>query len=221
MVQNRRAKGQARQERIVEATIQVISDRGLNKFRIADVAELAGISAGHLTYYFGTRTELLMAAIRWSEERYILVVRAELAEIRDPWTRLERLVERAAAEGPGDPGWRLWFEVWSAADGDPSVGRVYEELDARWRGAFADVIRYGHAQGVFADVDADRIARLISSVVDGLSFQLTFGSSGVSRGAVLEWSLQAARCFLASRVAEPVRHSTVEQRHPYPKAREY
>ncbi len=174
----------------------MISERGPDDVRMADVAERAGMSPGHLTYYYGTKSDLLMAAVRSSEDRYLNVVLAELRTIDDPWERLVRLVELAAAQAPGDPGWQLWFEVWSAADGAPSVADVHEELDRRWRDAIADVIRDGCRRGTFPEVDPELTSRLLSSVIDGLSFQLTCGAVGVDRERVVRWVMAGARIML-------------------------
>jgi AcrR family transcriptional regulator len=41
-----------RREALVRAAIDVIAERGLGGTRVADIAERAGISPGHVLYYF-------------------------------------------------------------------------------------------------------------------------------------------------------------------------
>ena len=156
------------------------------------------MSAGHVTYYFPAKADLLMRAIRRSEETLVAQVAQELMEIPDPWERLDRLVGLSAATSPGDPGWVLWFDVWSNAALDPDIARVHDELDRRWREILSDVIRYGCELGAFQAADPDETALLLSAVIDGLSIQLTLGSTGLVRGDLLRLCHTAARALLQS-----------------------
>jgi AcrR family transcriptional regulator len=191
-VTKRRAKGKVREDLLVGAAAQAIAERGLANVRVSDVAERAGMSPGHVTYYFPSKSDLLMRAIRQSEESLAVQVAEELQEIRDPWKRLERLIELSAPTGPGDLGWVLWFQVWSNAALDPDVARVHDELDARWRTILADVIRYGCERGAFETEDPEEAALLLSALIDGLSIQLTLASSGLTREELLRLCRTAA-----------------------------
>jgi AcrR family transcriptional regulator len=192
----RRAKGKAREELVIDAAAQAIAERGLANVRVSDVAERAGMSPGHVTYYFPSKSALLMRTIWQSEESLSELVAEKIQRISDPWKRLDALVELSAASGPGDQGWALWFEVWSNASFDPEVARVHDELDGRWREILSDVIRYGCERGAFETADPNETARLLSALVDGLSIQLTLGSAGISRGDLLHLCRTATRAHL-------------------------
>jgi AcrR family transcriptional regulator len=201
-VTKRRAKGQSREELVVGAAAQAITELGLSNVRLSDVAERAGMSPGHVTYYFPSKNDLLMRAIRLSEESLTAQVAQEIGKIRDPWKRLDRLINLSAASRPGDPGWVLWFQVWLTAAGDADVARVHDELDARWRAILADVIRYGCERGSFEAADPDAVAMILSALIDGLSIQLTLGSSSLNRTQLLRACSAAARLHLQPGVAE-------------------
>jgi AcrR family transcriptional regulator len=195
-VTERRAKGKAREELVIDAAAQAIAERGLANVRVSDVAERAGMSPGHVTYYFPSKSDLLMRAIRQSEESLSELVAEKIKAIPDPWKRLDALVELSAASGPGDQGWALWFEVWSNASFDQEVARVHDELDGRWREILSGVIRYGCERGAFETDDPDETARLLSAVIDGLSIQLTLRSSGLTRADLLRLCRAAAVAHL-------------------------
>lgn len=196
MVRKRRAKGQAREQKVIEAAVLAIAELGMDKVRMADVAERAGMSQGHVTYYFETKAELLMEAIRWSEERFHQLVMDQIQTVSDPWERLGQLFELTLADGPGDPSWLLWFEVWSYSGNDPTFAEIHEELEGWWRTTMAGVIRYGHAEGAFAGEDADEAARLFLALTDGLSIQLTLGAKNFDREAALAMCQRTARLLL-------------------------
>jgi AcrR family transcriptional regulator len=195
-VTKRRAKGQSREELVVGAAAQAIAELGLSNVRLTDIAERAGMTPGHITYYFTSKNDLLMRAIRLSEESLTAQVAEEIGRIRDPWKRLDRLISLSAASGPGDPGWVLWFQVWLSAANDVDVARVHDELDARWRAILVDVIRYGCECGAFEAADPEAVAQILSAIIDGLSIQLTLGSSTLNRAKLLRSCRAAARLHL-------------------------
>jgi AcrR family transcriptional regulator len=195
-VTKRRAKGQTREELVVGAAAQAIAELGLSNVRLTDIAERAGMTQGHVTYYFPSKNDLLMRAIRLSEESLTAQVADEIGRVRDPWKRLDRLITLSAADGPGDPGWVLWFQVWLTAANDVDVARVHDELDARWRAILVDVIRYGCERGAFTAADPEAVAQVLSATIDGLSIQLTLGSSTLNRTQLLRFCRDAARLHL-------------------------
>ena len=192
----RRGKGRDREGLLVEAAAELIAERGLAHVRVADVAERAGMTPGHVTYYFPTKSELLVRAIEASEDALLDELAASLSRVRDPWRRLVRLLELSAADGADDPGWVLWLQVWQESTLDALAREAQGRLDARWRGILANVLRYGAERGVFAVEDADAAALVLSSLVDGLSIQVTLG--GLDRAGMMRLLRQTAR-----RLVEP------------------
>jgi len=196
-VDTRRAKGLEREARIVAAAIEVIAERGLPYTRISDVAARAGMTPGHVTYYFPSKNDLLMRAIDQSEAGLVDELQAALHRIRDPWKRLDRLIELSVATGPGDPGWVLWFQVWLEGALDDGVARGHDEIGIRWRAILADALSYGMARGAFRPVDVDEVADVVSATIDGLSIQLTLGARGTSRAHLLALLQTTTRALLA------------------------
>lgn len=182
----RRSKGAERELSVVTAAAELIAEQGLAQLRMADVADRAGMSVGHVTYYFPSKTELLVRAIQQSEEQFQSEVRLALQRHDDAWARLTALVELAAASGPNDPGWLLWFEVWANAATDPELAEVQRQLDGWWRQQMTDVIAYGTAQGAFRSADPGRAVSILSALTDGLSVQLALGSDAVARTELID-----------------------------------
>jgi AcrR family transcriptional regulator len=190
----RRGKGREREELLVDAAAALIAEKGLAHVRVSDIAERAGMTPGHVTYYFPSKTELLVRAIESSEDRLLDDLAAALGRVRDPWRRLDRLLELSASEGPRDPGWVLWLQVWQEATLDDVARDAQQRLDARWRGILADVLRYGAERGVLEVEDPDAAALVLSSAVDGLSIQVTLG--GLDRADMVRLLRQTARRLL-------------------------
>ena len=204
-VTTRREKGRAREEAVLRAATQAIADLGLANVRVSDIAERAGIGPGHLTYYFPSKDDLLMQAIRWSEQRFHDQVDTEISGIADPWERLLKLIDLAAADGPGDPFWALWFEVWANAGTDPAVAEGGRELEAWWRSSLGDAIRYGSDRAAFRAGDVEDAVVILGALVDGLSVQLALGQGDLTKPKLLELCGVAAHLLLDP---SPQRRST-------------
>lgn len=199
-----RSKGLARRELVVSAASQAIAELGFANVRVSDIAERAGMTSGHVTYYFPSKTELLMHAIRQSEASLVEQAEVELAGIDDPWERLIRLIELSASNGRGDAGWILWFHVWADAASDDAAAAVHNELDGRWRQILADVLAFGRERGAFRFDDLEIAAQLISATIDGLSVQLTVGARGLDRERTLELCLLACAALLGAKLPRQI-----------------
>lgn len=195
----RRTKGAERELSVVTAATELIAEQGLAQLRMSDVADRAGMSVGHVTYYFPSKSELLVRAIQQSEEAFQAEVLEALDRRDGAWDRLTALIELAAASEPNDPGWLLWFEVWSHAATDPKLSDVQRELDQWWRRQMADVIAYGTAQGAFRPEDPQRAVSILSALTDGLSVQVALGGGLMTRPELLETVLSMARDLLGGR----------------------
>ncbi len=184
-----RASHQERRARILDAAAAAIVDRGLAETRVADIAARAGMSPGHVLYYFGTKDELLLEALRRSEEGLYEEVATDLATIADPVERLIRLIEHSSPRGKGDPDWVLWIEVWARAARDEQLAKQLGELDQRWLYALLGIVREGQEGGVFAaSVDAEDFADRFTALLDGMAVAVVLGSQGTGR----PWMLQTA-----------------------------
>ena len=82
--------------RILEATIRILEESGGRGVRMGDIAKETGISRQAVYLHFASRTELLVAAIRYTGDR--LDVDSRLAPSRAAQTGVERL--------------RLYIEFW-------------------------------------------------------------------------------------------------------------
>ena len=99
---------------MLEAACRVISERGADATRFADVAAESGVPVSTLQYYFGSREDLLVAAFRHASSAEIAALEADVAAMDDPWDQLERIITKSlTGYQPDAPeGGRLWIESW-------------------------------------------------------------------------------------------------------------
>lgn len=193
MPSRREGLRERRRERVLRAALDVIAERGLSETRMTDIAERAGMSAGHILYYFESKNDLLLQALRWSEDQLLRQAREEFVRLPKASERFVRFVELAAPVGPADPGWVLWLEVWSLAPHDRKMARGQAAIDRRYIRTLADVVRYGQVTGEFpAELDADEFALRFSALMDGLAIKVVGGAVDMTAEGLLEIALAAA-----------------------------
>ena len=184
-----------RRPQLLKAAADVIVERGLASTRIADVAERAGTSPPAVLYWFRSKDELLAEALTVDEERFYVEMRERIDLLEHPRDQLRFMIE-ASAEESEEYGWTLWIELWARALRDPASRQARQRLDNRWREEIAAVIRAGQGAGEFGDADADDVALLLSSLLDGLAVQATLRDPDVARERMLRRTLEMAESLL-------------------------
>jgi AcrR family transcriptional regulator len=186
-----------RRQEILTAAAQVITDRGLAETRIQDIAEVCGVSAGLILYYFGSKDRLLVEALTHANDQFYLRLSRELRKDPSAKAQLDRLIELSV------PGlmpefslldeWALWVEIWVRALRDPEMAKEHEVLNRRWRRSIADIVRHGRDIGEFpAGRDVDELGIQIGALIDGLAVQVLLNDTVLTPQRMKEVCLDVA-----------------------------
>src|ERR1700759_3629055 len=82
-----------RPDELLAAACRAIVQRGFGEPRVSDIADEAGTSTGTIHYYFASKQEVLVEALRWASDR--LFARLPSAAGSDATTRLAALLDLA------------------------------------------------------------------------------------------------------------------------------
>jgi AcrR family transcriptional regulator len=169
-----------RLEQILAAACRAILERGFPATRIADIARAAGVSTGTVHYYYSTKDEVLVAALKWASGR--LFDRVERPGDASAARRLARLLATSVPRpGPARDEYVLWIELWLRVLHQPELLPECEAISMRWRGYFHAVVRDGVERGEFtAAASPDEVAERLVAFVDGLGFETALGYSWTS-----------------------------------------
>ena len=114
-------------ERIIDAAVQLLHERGINALTQANVSAQAGVRQSHLTYYFPTRTALLQQAVisgvvsvlkameggpgrpTKSPEQLLQILEEQLLDRRMP-----RMMAALVVASEEDPSLKPWLEQFHA-----------------------------------------------------------------------------------------------------------
>lgn len=168
--------------------MEMIAERGLEKLTMAALGREVGMSSGHLLYYFGSKDELLLRTLEWSEgrlgaERGRLLARAATAR-----ERLDAYVDLYVPDGHRDPHWILWLEVWNRSQSaavDSDARDRQAAIEGVWHRDLVALLAEGISRGEFRSVDPDRFATRLRALLDGFAIHVAIGLRGTDRAQVL------------------------------------
>ncbi|MFJ5231815.1 TetR/AcrR family transcriptional regulator [Kitasatospora sp. NPDC088391] len=187
-------------EEVYAAARAAVAEHGLARLTMAGLGRELGMSAGHLLYYFGSKDQLLLETLRWSEAQLGEIRGRELARRELPVAaRLERYLELYLPEGPGDPRWSLWIEVWSRSPESPDLRRGQLDIETPWQDDLTALLDEGRATGALAfTAPAATRAVQLRALLDGLAVPLAIGLPGATRADALTHAASAAQALLGA-----------------------
>ena len=168
-------------EEVFSAAMTAIAEHGLAALTMAGLGRQVGMSAGHLLYYFGSKDQLLLETLRWSETQLGERRRAALDAPVPAARRLGEYVDLYLPTGAGDPRWTLWIEVWGRSLGDRQMRVGQAEIEAVWRADLVALLTQGIAGGEFRAVSPERFAVRLSALLDGFGTPIVVGLPGTDR----------------------------------------
>jgi AcrR family transcriptional regulator len=193
----------AQRERILSAAERLLVTHGVERSRLRDVAEAAGVSVGTVQHYFDTRDRLIADLFDWSSARRLDAWLAAEPAGGDPWTRLMSLL---FASLPEPLLWRsrVWIEFCAMARDDELRTKLSRFYDA-WRPPFRRVIDDGIAAGVFHPaLPVDDIVDLFVMLGDGASVAISLDAPGVDAEQLRRVFLESAMVALGVVTAAPL-----------------
>ncbi|MEU0739408.1 TetR/AcrR family transcriptional regulator [Streptomyces sp. NPDC006134] len=175
-------------EQVLAAAMEMIAERGLEKLTMAALGREVGMSSGHLLYYFGSKDELLLRTLEWSEgrlgaERGRLLTRGGPAR-----ERLDAYVDLYVPDGHRDPHWTLWLEVWNRSQSAAVESGARDRqaaIEGAWHRDLVALLAEGVSRGEFRPVDPDRFATRLRALLDGFAIHVAIGLRGTDRAHVL------------------------------------
>ena len=153
---------------LMAAALDLFAERNFAAVTIKDIARATGVNTALIYYYFGSKRGLFRAIIEdavakaFAEFDRVAQVPDDPAEVISMWLnnhlhlydRIHKLV-------------KISLDYKGAPDKDPAIDAAIASFYDREREMLSDSIRQGIESGAFRPVDPERIARYISTYLDG------------------------------------------------------
>ncbi|WP_323174132.1 TetR family transcriptional regulator [Natrialba sp. PRR66] len=157
-------------EELIQATIAALSKHGYAQVGVRDIDEEFSKSRQLINHYFDGKndliTELLLYLIESNDGEW-----ATSAD-DDPLSRLNQTVDETLLGTQTDDS-RFWpvvsamYEIQSQAHYHQEHQELINQTDARFINHISKILEDGIEQGVFNDVDTERVARIIDDLITG------------------------------------------------------
>ncbi len=174
----------AMRHRLLEATVECLTERGWSGTSTTSVSERAGVSRGAQLHHFPTKNDLVLAAVE-----HLSVVRgAELAEAARQLPRGKRrtrAVLEMLAEHFTSPVFTAALELWVAARTDAALQAAVGPLEQR----IGREIHRRTVELLGVDEDRPRVRELVQATLDlvrGLGLANTISDDAARRKRILD-----------------------------------
>ncbi|MFH8627628.1 TetR/AcrR family transcriptional regulator [Streptomyces vietnamensis] len=153
-------------ERLIEATRELLWERGYVGTSPKAVQQAAGAGQGSMYHHFAGKQDLALAAIRRSAEELGAAAEAVLGGTGSAYARIEAYLLRERDVLRGCPVGRLTMDPEVIAD--PELRAPVEEVLGRVRARIAEVVREGLDSGELSGgLDPEEIAATVLATVQG------------------------------------------------------
>jgi AcrR family transcriptional regulator len=172
---------------VLRAALSAFEELGADKVRVQDIAERAGMSPGHVLYYFTDRDHILMSTLMLSEENLAARRDRAVEKATDFDDAVERFTRLYLPTGPRDVRWALWAQMIARPPTDAGERKRLLDTADGWTSCLAALIaehRGTHSSTQDCLVAADRYCRLM----DGLAMEVLLAGPGRGRS----WALREA-----------------------------
>lgn len=185
-----------RRAQVLEAAVRVISERGVERTRLIDVARSAQVSIGLIQHYFENRDELLASSFDFFNDLWIRDWEKASRTEADPPRKLVTLLRLSSFEFEGwhEVQWRIWVEFWSLCNRNPNFRAHYSSIYDAFRRPFREVVVEGIARGDFVPRSTvEDVVDRLTAQIEGLRVHALLEPERVSRERMFELLLTAAQ----------------------------
>jgi AcrR family transcriptional regulator len=160
--------------RIVEAMRRSVARRGTAGSTFDHVAREAGVSRGLLHYYFGTKEQLLLEAVRRDCELRMELLEQRLAGARTADDFIGLMAQNLQETVREDPDFvTLMFELFTLSRRNEDIAVEYAKLMRRTRGQVADLLAIAQRDGVVRlHAEPDTVAEILFALADGFALRM-------------------------------------------------
>jgi AcrR family transcriptional regulator len=184
-------------QRIVEAMRRSVARRGTAGSTFDRVSREAGVSRGLLHYYFGTKEQLLVEAVRRDCELRMEQLERQLAGARTAEDFIDLMAQNLAQAVHQDPDFlTLVFELFTLSRRNADIAMEYADLMRRTREQVAAMLAAAQREGILhLHAEPEAVAEILFSLGDGLALRM-LSEPGRDFTATVRAGIACARALL-------------------------
>ncbi len=161
-------------KRIVDAMRSSVAQRGTAGSTFDHVSREAGVSRGLLHYYFGTKEQLLVEAVRRDCELRLERLESQLSAARTADDFINLMAQSLQDTVKEDPDFvTLVFELFTLSRRNADIAAEYAGLMRRTREQVAGMLAVAHREGILRlHAEPEAVAEILFSLADGFALRM-------------------------------------------------
>ena len=161
-------------QRIVEAMRRSVARRGTAGSTFDHVSREAGVSRGLLHYYFGTKEQLLVEAVRRDCELRMELLERQLAKAQTADDFIDLMAQNLQETVHEEPDFvTLVFELFTLSRRNDDIAVEYAALMRRTREQVAGMLAMAQREGVLRlHAEPEAVAETLFSLGDGFALRM-------------------------------------------------
>jgi AcrR family transcriptional regulator len=161
-------------QRIVDAMRRSVARRGTVGSTFDHVSREAGVSRGLLHYYFGTKEQLLVEAVRRDGELRMERLERQLSTAQTADDFIDLMAQNLQETVREDPDFvTLVFELFTLSRRHPDIAIEYAGLIRRTREQVAEMLAAAQREGILRlHAEPEAVAEILFSLGDGFALRM-------------------------------------------------
>jgi AcrR family transcriptional regulator len=161
-------------QRIIDAMRQSVARRGTTGSTFDHVSREAGVSRGLLHYYFGTKEQLLVEAVRRDGELRIERLEQQLSTAKTADDFIDLMAQNLQETIREDPDFvTLVFELFTLSRRNEDIAVEYAALMRKTRDQVAAMLAQAQQEGIIQlHAEPDAVAEVLFSMGDGFALRM-------------------------------------------------
>jgi AcrR family transcriptional regulator len=184
----------AKREQLVHAATEAVGRHGLGRLRVSDIAEVAGVARGSVSYYFSDLGDLLRQVYHQAADRFYtrrIGIASQLPDARD---KLVACARQGLPTGPDDELAVVLYEFSAASREESDYAALAQSLYDRQVGMYGAVLEIGQAQGHFRCTEPIQdVAANMVTLEDGYGLHIVSRNASLPPARALALLLAHAR----------------------------
>jgi AcrR family transcriptional regulator len=188
------AKGQTQAESILDAAVNCLGNEGYAGTSLQRIADAAGVQKRMVLYYFGSREQLIAAAVERLADEFLARLSTRLEGVATPEEVVDQLAEALLEEGDQRSLIAAYFGVAAEAANDPTLHAQLESLRAKATELAHEILDSLEEAGYELSMERDLAILAAIAVGNGIGLEL------LQRGRTPEFE----RAIALARIGAPL-----------------
>ncbi|MBC8174456.1 MAG: TetR/AcrR family transcriptional regulator [Candidatus Marinimicrobia bacterium] len=181
------SKENPRKEQILNASLQIIVQKGYDNSRMDDIVQKSKLSKGAIYWYFKSKKVVFLSLVDYWVNRYSAVLNHIVEEDKTASQQLRDLFDYFISEYEKNPTvFKAMVEFWSLAGRDQEFKDKLQEVYAKFLARIIGIVTFGVETGEFKDLNIRLTAMSIMVNIEGIMWFTLFDPHGVTAREYIE-----------------------------------